>query len=191
MCAKSFHEKLTCRLAYVKKINFVAKNKTFHGTCLSFYTDHVQCRFFVKLYERLWIMEMYMQKKFVQIFSHFKIYILSIGTICSALPLEKGRTPMLSATPWITDSTTVQNILIIAIVSKLQCKSSYIGVQPCEYTAESIVTMSLYLYHVPQTDMLECRLEILLIVCHSNKPARLNMQPQRGQYNNILANYTY
>jgi hypothetical protein len=34
--------------------------------------------------------------------------------ICSALPLEKGRTPMLSATPWFTDSTTVQNIVIIA-----------------------------------------------------------------------------
>jgi hypothetical protein len=36
---------------------------------------------------------------------------------CSALPFEKGRTPVLSATPWITDSTTVQNIVIIAIVS--------------------------------------------------------------------------
>jgi hypothetical protein len=38
---------------------------------------------------------------------------------CSALPLEKGRTPMLSATPWITDSTTVQNIVFIAIVSNI------------------------------------------------------------------------
>jgi hypothetical protein len=37
---------------------------------------------------------------------------------CSALPLEKGRTPVLGATHWITDSTTVQNIVIIAIVSK-------------------------------------------------------------------------
>jgi hypothetical protein len=34
--------------------------------------------------------------------------------VCSALPLEKGRTLVLSATPWITDSTTVQNIVIIA-----------------------------------------------------------------------------
>jgi hypothetical protein len=33
---------------------------------------------------------------------------------------------MLSATPWITDSTTVQNLLVIAIVSKLQHRSSYI-----------------------------------------------------------------
>jgi hypothetical protein len=32
---------------------------------------------------------------------------------------------MLSAIPWITDSTTVQNIVIIAIASKLQRKSSY------------------------------------------------------------------
>jgi hypothetical protein len=39
--------------------------------------------------------------------------------ICSALPLEKGRTPVLSATPWITDSTTVQNIVIIAIASNI------------------------------------------------------------------------
>jgi hypothetical protein len=34
--------------------------------------------------------------------------------ICSILPFEKGMTPVLSATPWITDSTTVQNIVIIA-----------------------------------------------------------------------------
>jgi hypothetical protein len=34
---------------------------------------------------------------------------------CSALPFEKSRTPMLSATPWITDSTIVQNMVIIAI----------------------------------------------------------------------------
>jgi hypothetical protein len=49
---------------------------------------------------------------------------------CSALPFEKGRTPVLSATPWITDSTTVQNIVIIAILSRLQRKSSYISLQP-------------------------------------------------------------
>jgi hypothetical protein len=68
---------------------------------------------------------------------------------CSTLPFEKGRTPMLSATLWITDSTIVQNIVIIAIVSKLQRKSSYIGLQPYEYTAENIVAMSLRLHHVP------------------------------------------
>jgi hypothetical protein len=33
-----------------------------------------------------------------------------------------------------------------------------------QHTAESIVTLSLHLHHVPQADMLECRLEILLIV---------------------------
>jgi hypothetical protein len=49
---------------------------------------------------------------------------------CSALSLEKGRTPVLSATPWITDSIIVQNIVIIAIVSNLQRRSSYIGLQP-------------------------------------------------------------
>jgi hypothetical protein len=49
---------------------------------------------------------------------------------CSALTLEKGRTTVLSATPWITDSTTVQNIVIIAIVSNLQWRSSYISLQP-------------------------------------------------------------
>jgi hypothetical protein len=53
-----------------------------------------------------------------------------IDITCSALPLEKGRTYMLSATPWITDSTTIQNIVIIAIVSKLQYKSRYISIQP-------------------------------------------------------------
>jgi hypothetical protein len=35
------------------------------------------------------------------------------GPFCSALPFEKDRTPVLSATPWITASTTVQNIVII------------------------------------------------------------------------------
>jgi hypothetical protein len=30
------------------------------------------------------------------------------------LPFEKGMTPVLSATPWITYSTIVQNIIIIA-----------------------------------------------------------------------------
>jgi hypothetical protein len=36
---------------------------------------------------------------------------------CSTLPFEKGRTPVLSATPRITDSTTVQNIVIIVGIS--------------------------------------------------------------------------
>jgi hypothetical protein len=40
--------------------------------------------------------------------------------------------------------------------------------------------------------MLECSLEILLLVPYSTvKPARLNMQPQRGQYNDVLAKDTY
>jgi hypothetical protein len=52
--------------------------------------------------------------------------------------------------------------------------------------------MSLHVLHVPQADMLECRLEILLVVPYPKiKPARLNMQPQSGQYNNVLANDTY
>jgi hypothetical protein len=45
---------------------------------------------------------------------------------------------------------------------------------------------------VPQADMFECKLEILLLVPYSTiKYAHLNMQPQRGQYNNVLANNTY
>jgi hypothetical protein len=41
--------------------------------------------------------------------------------------------------------------------------------------------------------MLECKLEILLLVPYSTiKPARLNMQPHKGgQYNDVLANDTY
>jgi hypothetical protein len=42
--------------------------------------------------------------------------LVKVGT-CSALPFKKGRTSMLSVIPWITDSTRVQNIVIIAIVS--------------------------------------------------------------------------
>jgi hypothetical protein len=33
---------------------------------------------------------------------------------CSAPPLAKGRTSVLSAIPWINDSTTVQNEIFIA-----------------------------------------------------------------------------
>jgi hypothetical protein len=51
--------------------------------------------------------------------SYWKLVQNVLQLTCSAIPFEKGRTPMLSATPWITDSTTVQNIVIIAIVSKL------------------------------------------------------------------------
>jgi hypothetical protein len=36
VCTKSFHEKSTCRLAYVKWTNFGAKNKIFYGTCFVF-----------------------------------------------------------------------------------------------------------------------------------------------------------
>ena len=39
---------------------------------------------------------------------------------CDALLLEKGRTHVFSAIPWITDSTTVQNIVIITVASLLQ-----------------------------------------------------------------------
>jgi hypothetical protein len=52
--------------------------------------------------------------------------------------------------------------------------------------------MSLHLHQVPQAAMLECKLEILILVFYSKwKPARLNMQAQRGQYNDVLANDTY
>jgi hypothetical protein len=71
--------------------------------------------------------------------------------------------------PGSVDSTTVQNIVIIAIASILQCKSSYIGLQPYEYTTESIVAVTLHLHHVPQADRLECKLEILLVIPYPNK----------------------
>jgi hypothetical protein len=51
--------------------------------------------------------------------------------------------------------------------------------------------MSLHLQQVPQADMLECRLKTPINYSSSKKLARLNMQPQRGQYNNVLANDTY
>jgi hypothetical protein len=71
--------------------------------------------------------------------------------------------------PGSVDSTTVQNIVIIAIASILQRKSRYIGLQPYEYTAQGIVAVSLHLHQVPQADMLECRLEILLVIPYPNK----------------------
>jgi hypothetical protein len=60
------------------------------------------------------------------------------------------------------------------------------------YTAKvNKVARSLHLHHVPQAPMLECKLEILLSVPYSNKTCTLNMQPQRGQYNDVLAKDTY
>jgi hypothetical protein len=52
------------------------------------------------------------------------------------------------------------------------------SLQPYRYTSENKVAMSLHLPHVPQADMLECRLEIQQIVHHLNKATHLNMQPQ-------------
>jgi hypothetical protein len=54
-----------------------------------------------------------------------------------------------------------------------------------------IKAMSHHLQQVPQTVMLECRLENPTSYSSSEKPAHLNMQPQMGQYNNVLANDTY
>jgi hypothetical protein len=52
--------------------------------------------------------------------------------------------------------------------------------------------MSLHLHHVPHADMLECRLEILLIVPHpKNLHICICSPSKRGQYNNILAIDTY
>jgi hypothetical protein len=53
--------------------------------------------------------------------------------------------------------------------------------------------MSLHLHHVPQADMLECRLEILLVVPYPNKTCTFEYPAliKKGQYNNLLANDTY
>jgi hypothetical protein len=51
--------------------------------------------------------------------------------------------------------------------------------QPYSSIAENKVAMSLHLHRVQQADMLECRLEILLIVPHLNKPAHLSMQTHK------------
>jgi hypothetical protein len=44
---------------------------------------------------------------------------LWVGSSCSVLPFEKGKTLVLSDILWITDSTTVQIIVNIAIVSNV------------------------------------------------------------------------
>jgi hypothetical protein len=66
------------------------------------------------------------------------------------------------------------------------------SLKPYRFTTENMVTMSLHLQHVPQADMLEYRLEILLIVPH---PKNLHIwicgPNEMGQYNNVLANDTY
>jgi hypothetical protein len=52
--------------------------------------------------------------------------------------------------------------------------------------------MSLHLHHVPQADMLECRLDILLTLPHlNNQHISIYSSNERGQYNDVLANDTY
>jgi hypothetical protein len=86
---------------------------------------------------------------------------------CSALPFEKGRTPMLSAIPGITDSTTLTNYTnhcnsIKCYIVDLVTQVSNLT----KITVENKVAMSLHIHHMPQVDMLEYRLEILLIAPH-------------------------
>jgi hypothetical protein len=61
VCTKSFYEKLTCHLAYVKKTNFDAKKKILYHTCFVFFTP-TTCNviFSQNFYECIWIMKMYM-----------------------------------------------------------------------------------------------------------------------------------
>jgi hypothetical protein len=106
--------------------------------------------------------------------------------------LKKAETSVLSAIPWITNSTTIQNIVIIAIVSNITTQIQLQSLKPYRYTAENNVAMSLHLHYVPQADMLECRFEILLIVSHpKNLHIRICSPNKRGQYNNVLENDTY
>jgi hypothetical protein len=66
------------------------------------------------------------------------------------------------------------------------------SLKPYRFTAENKVAMSIHLHHVPREDMLECRLEILQIVPHSNNLHILICSPnKRGQYNDVLADNTY
>jgi hypothetical protein len=103
---------------------------------------------------------------------------------------------MLSTIPWITDSTTEQNIVFHCIVSKITMQiqihkslnlqtslvtwtSSNDRVQYITNTAETKVAVSLHLHHVPQAVMLVCRLKILSTYSSSEEPAHLNMQPHK------------
>jgi hypothetical protein len=54
---------------------------------------------------------------------------------CNARLIKRQNSCVSVLFPGSVDSTTVQNIVIIAIASRLQRKSSYIGLQPYEYTA--------------------------------------------------------
>jgi hypothetical protein len=74
---------------------------------------------------------------------------------------------VLSAIPGITDSTTVTNYSNYC--NSIKCYIIDQVTQVLNLTkiiAENKVAVSLHLHHVPQIDMLECSLEILLIAPH-------------------------
>jgi hypothetical protein len=76
---------------------------------------------------------------------------------------------MLSAIPWITYSTTVQKYSNHCNSIKYYNADPVIKSQTLQISQQNNkVAMSLHLHHVPQADMLECRLEILQIVPHPN-----------------------
>jgi hypothetical protein len=60
MLTKLFHEKSTCCVTCVKKTNFSTKNKAFHKIIFYFYINHKNYRFFTKLDEYRYIMDIYM-----------------------------------------------------------------------------------------------------------------------------------
>ena len=114
---------------------------------------------------------------------------------CSALPLNKGRTPVYLLFPGSLIAYTWQKVIFIAIVSNYivdPVDINFKSLTTCivswtssnkqiiqEVAAENNIAWSLHLLHVPQAVMLECRLEILTNYSSSEKPAHLNMQPHK------------
>jgi hypothetical protein len=87
VCTKSFYEKPTCHLTYVKKTNFDAKKKTLYYTCFVFFTP-TTCNviFLQNFYERIWIMKMYMWNFSFKFFNTQKYKFFGIGSICTWEP---------------------------------------------------------------------------------------------------------
>jgi hypothetical protein len=87
--------------------------------------------------------------------------------LCNAPPLDQGGTSVLSASPWINGSTTEQNEIFIAKYQDYNVDPETKYTNLTNTQQEIKVAMSLHLHHVPQAAMLECKLEILILVLYS------------------------
>jgi hypothetical protein len=86
-----------------------------------FYTDHMQYRFFVKLYERIWIMELYMWNFSSKFVDTLKYVFFSIGSIYTWEPnwISTNTGKYFAISPWTFYYSVFHSEFLISLLSIL------------------------------------------------------------------------